>query len=98
MNLLMETVKFEILLKKEGNEVLGGKNMGLLEKEADKSIEFLVSVREGEVEGKNLNNRIAAAKILIDKIYPSGGDKNSDKDGILRIEVVDLTRDKGFPA
>ncbi|MBK6681304.1 MAG: hypothetical protein IPG53_15445 [Ignavibacteriales bacterium] len=68
----METIKFEIILKKEGNEVLGGKNMGLLEKEADKSIEFLVSVREGEVEGKNLNNRIAAAKILIDKIYPSG--------------------------
>lgn len=62
----------------------------ILEKEADRSIGFLVSVREGEVEGKNLNHRISAAKILIDKVYPSGGDKKNDQSGVLRIEVVDL--------
>ncbi|MBN8547307.1 MAG: hypothetical protein J0L60_14330 [Ignavibacteria bacterium] len=62
----------------------------ILEREADNSITFLVSVREGEVEGKNLNHRISAAKILIDKVYPTGGDKKKNDEGVLRIEVVDL--------
>jgi len=69
----------------------------LLNKEAIKSIEFLIKVREGEEKGGSLTHRIAAAKILIDKVFPPGGLKDSDQGSALRIEVVDLTRDKGFP-
>jgi len=63
----------------------------LLKDEALRSIDFLVSVREGAVEGKNINHRISAAKILIDKVFPSGGDKSDKGESVVRIEVVDLT-------
>lgn len=76
-----------------GELTLDRKYSELLQQEADKSIRFLVSVRDGEIEGKNLSNRIAAAKILIDKVYPSGGDKSTDRDNNLRIEVVDASSD-----
>jgi len=76
-----------------GELTLDRKYSELLQQEADKSIRFLVSVRDGEIEGKNLSNRIAAAKILIDKVYPSGGDKGTDRDNNLRIEVVDASSD-----
>jgi hypothetical protein len=49
-------------------------------------------VREGVVKGTNTNYRITAAKILIDKVYPSGGEKNTDKNGTLKIEIVDLSK------
>jgi len=70
-------------LKENGKE--------LLHEEAVRSIDFLVAVREGSVEGKNINHRIAAAKILIDKVFPSGGDKSEKGESVVRIEVVDLT-------
>lgn len=70
---------------------MGKSGKEMLLKEALKSIDFLVDVREGVVEGKNINHRIAAAKILIDKVYPSGGDKTGKGESVVRIEVVDLT-------
>lgn len=64
---------------------------GLLEEEAIRSIGFLVDVREGLIEGRNINHRIAAAKILMDKVFASGGDKADKGDNVVRIEVIDLT-------
>ncbi|KAA0263034.1 MAG: hypothetical protein EDM75_05270 [Chlorobiota bacterium] len=72
-------------------EIMKEKGKELLRDEAIRSIDFLVSVREGAVEGKNINHRIAAARILIDKVYPSGGDKSDKGESVVRIEVVDLT-------
>lgn len=63
----------------------------ILKEEALKSIKFLVDVRDGSVEGKSLNHRITAAKILIDKVFPSGGEKGEKGENRVRIEVVDLT-------
>lgn len=70
---------------------MGKSGKELLQDEALRSINFLVDVREGAVEGKNINHRIAAAKILIDKVFASGGDKTEKGEGVVRIEVVDLT-------
>jgi hypothetical protein len=74
------------------------KGVELLKQEAIKSIEFLIKVREGEEKGGDLSHRITAAKILIDKVFPPGGLKETDQGSALRIEVVDLTREKDFPA
>jgi len=78
------------ILNYQGVEVLK-EGQELLAEEALRSIGFLVNVRDGNVEGKSLNHRIVAAKILIDKVFPSGGEKGEKGEKTVRIEVVDLT-------